>query len=48
MQARRLVSLVILGAFLAIAILAILGNPWLAAVFITVEVAVLAHHAFSL
>ena len=47
-MARRVVSWVILVAFASIAVLAVLGNPWLAAVFLVVEAAVLGHHAFSL
>ena len=47
-MARRITSMVILAAFAAIALLAFLGNPWLASAFLLVEGAVLAHHAFSL
>ncbi len=48
MAARRGTSLVILGAFLALAVLSVLGNPILGAVFIVVAGAVLGHHAVRL
>lgn len=48
MLARRVTSFVILAAFAAIAVFAVLGDPWLAAVFLAVEAVVLGHHAFSL
>ena len=41
-------SLVILGAFLALAVLAVLGNPILGAIFIVIAGVVLGHHAVSL
>lgn len=47
-MARRVTSVVILGAFLGIALLAFLGNLWLATVFFAVEAFVLGHHALSL
>jgi hypothetical protein len=46
--ARRVTSLVILSAFLALAVLAVLGNPILGAVFIVVAGAVLLRNAVSL
>jgi hypothetical protein len=46
--ARRVTALVILSAFLALAVLAVLGNPILGAVFIVVAGAVLARNAVSL
>jgi hypothetical protein len=46
--ARRVTSLVILGAFLALAILAFLGNLVLGAIFIVVAGAVLARSRFRL
>ena len=48
MRARRATSIVILGCFLALAILSLLGNPILGAIFIVVAGAVLVHHAVSL
>jgi len=46
--ARRVTSLVILVAFLALAVLSVIGNPVLGAVFVVVAGAVLAHHAVRL
>ncbi len=46
--ARRATSLVILGAFLALAVLAVLGNPVLGGLFIVVAGVVLGHHATRL
>jgi len=46
--ARRVTSLVILGAFLALAVLAVLGNPVLGGLFIVVAGVVLGHHAMRL
>ena len=46
--ARRATSLVILGAFLALAVLAVLGNPVLGGLFIVVAGVVLGHHADAL
>ena len=46
--ARRVTSLVILGAFLALAVLAVLGNPVLGGLFIVVAGVVLGHHAVRL
>ena len=48
MRARRVTSLVILGAFLALAVLAVLGNPILGVIFIVVAGVVLGHHAVTL
>jgi hypothetical protein len=48
MATRRVASLVILAAFLALAVLSVLGNPVLGGVFIVVAGAVLGHHAISL
>jgi hypothetical protein len=46
--ARRATSFVILGAFLALAVLAVLGNPVLGGLFIVVAGVVLGHHAVRL
>ena len=48
MRTRRVTSLVILGAFLALAVLAVLGNPILGVTFIVVAGVVLGHHAVRL
>lgn len=48
MTSRTVTSLVILTAFLALAILAMLGNPVLGATFIVVAGAVLVHNAVRL
>ena len=48
MNARRVTSLVILAAFLALAVLAVLGNPVLGAIFVVVAGAVLVRNAVSL
>ena len=48
MAARRVTSLVILGAFLALAVLAVLGSPFLGATFVVVAGSVLVHHAVKL
>ena len=48
MTARRVTSLVILIAFLALAVLALLGNPILGAIFVVVAGAVLARNAVNL
>ena len=48
MAVRRVTSLVILGAFLALAVFAVLGNPVLGATFIIVAGAVLVHNAVKL
>lgn len=48
MIARRVISAVILGAFLALAILSFLGNRVLSGVFIVVAGTVLVRHAVSL
>ncbi len=48
MVARNVTAVVILGAFLALAVLSFLGSPWLSAVFIAVASAVLVHHAVRL
>jgi hypothetical protein len=45
---RRIISLVILGAFLALAVLSFLGDRVLSVVFIVVAGGVLAHHAVRL
>jgi hypothetical protein len=46
--ARRVTSLVILGAFLALTVLSVLGNPIFGVLFIVLAGGVLAHHALSL
>jgi len=46
--ARRVTSLVILGAFLALAVLSVLGSPVLGGVFVVVAGVVLTRHAVSL
>jgi hypothetical protein len=46
--ARRATSLVILGAFLALAVLAVLGNPVIGGLFIVAAGVVLGHHAVRL
>ena len=48
MTARKATSLVILVAFLALAVLAVLGNPILGAIFIVVAGVVLVRNAVSL
>ena len=48
MTARRVTALVILGAFLALAVLSVLGNPVLGVLFIAVAGVVLGHHALRL
>jgi len=48
MRARRATSITILIAFLALAVLAVLGNPILGGLFIVVAGAVLARNAFIL
>lgn len=48
MTARRLTSIVILIAFLALGVLSFLGNRWLSVIFIVVAGTVLAHHAVRL
>lgn len=48
MDARRTTALVILAAFLGLAVLSVLGNPILGGIFIVVAGAVLARQAFSL
>ncbi len=48
MSARRMTSLTILAAFLALGVLAFLGDRVLAAVFIVVAGVVLGHHAVRL
>ena len=48
MTARRVTSLVILIAFLSLAVLAVLGNPILGALFVVVAGAVLVRNAVSL
>ncbi len=45
---RKVTSLVILGAFLALAALSVLGNPVLGVLFIVVAGVVLGHHAVRL
>jgi hypothetical protein len=45
---RRATSLVILGAFLALAVLSVLGNPLLGGLFVVVAGLVLGHHAVRL
>ncbi len=46
--ARRVTSLVILGTFLALAVLSVMGNPLLGGLFIVVAGVVLGHHAVRL
>ncbi len=48
MAARRWTSLVILGCFLALMVLSVLGNPVFGVLFIVVAGGVLAHHAITL
>ena len=48
MTSRRVTSLVILGAFLALAVLAVLGNRVLGGLFVVVAGLVLGHHAVRL
>jgi len=48
MTTRRATSLVILGAFLALAVLSVLGNPVLGVIFIVGAGVVLGHHAARL